>query len=340
MDYRYDIADMRAVEGVEARTLYVVGGLYGNPQALRAVLAMQAAEERTHGALPRLVFNGDFNWFDVAAEDFRRVNDTVLAHDALRGNVETELGRPGEGADCGCNYPTSVEEAVVQRSNRIFTRLAETASAAPELRARLAALPMWRVYRVGPARVGVVHGDAESLAGWRFDAAALRAVSQGEAPAERAVLGGFLDRAGVDAFACTHTCLPAALRLEARQMGAEGKAPGGVIINNGAAGMPNFRGRHEGLITRISADATPHPLALYGTTVQYPGGGAVRYEALPLPYDHAEWLRVFARHWPEGTPAHLNYHGRILHGPEYGLEDAVLAGFTPMEGSKPIRRAG
>jgi hypothetical protein len=52
----------------EADTLYVVGGLYGNPAALAAVL------ERAHqepGGPATIVFNGDFHWLDVDPDDFR-----------------------------------------------------------------------------------------------------------------------------------------------------------------------------------------------------------------------------------------------------------------------------
>ena len=39
----------------------------------------------------RLVFNGDFHWFDADPAAFARVQQQVLEHEALRGNVETEL---------------------------------------------------------------------------------------------------------------------------------------------------------------------------------------------------------------------------------------------------------
>ena len=97
VSYRYGARALRAQPSIEAETLYVAGGLYGNPFALEALLAVVAGDP---GA--KLVFNGDFNWFDVDAEDFRRVNETVLAHHATRGNVETELAQPAKDAGCGC----------------------------------------------------------------------------------------------------------------------------------------------------------------------------------------------------------------------------------------------
>ena len=50
-------------------------------------------------------------------------------------------------------------------------------------------------------------------------------------------------RAGVRAFASSHTCLPVLQCFEGDH----------AVVNNGAAGMPNFRGTRYGLATRISA---------------------------------------------------------------------------------------
>ena len=44
----------------------------------------------------KLVFNGDFNWFNADAMAFEGINRVVLQHVALRGNVETELAAIGE----------------------------------------------------------------------------------------------------------------------------------------------------------------------------------------------------------------------------------------------------
>lgn len=52
-------------------------------------------------------------------------------------------------------------------------------------------------------RVGVVHGDADALAGWRFDVQAL------DDDAALPWLHSAFDAAEVDLFASSHTCLPA-----------------------------------------------------------------------------------------------------------------------------------
>jgi len=296
--YRYSPAVFARAADLEAQSLYIVGGLYGNPFALEAVLAMARREGAT------LVFNGDFNWFDVDPAEFEGVNETVLEHLALRGNVETEIAGEDSGAGCGCAYPEWVGDAEVQRSNEILTRLRETASAYPELRERLAALPMHLVAQIGGLRIGIVHGDAESLAGWQFSQEALR-----ERPERAAAL---LAGSGVDVFACTHTCLPVMREFDAPR----GKA---LIVNNGAAGMPNFRDTRFGLATRIAS--TPSAQALYGARL-----GATVVEAVPVRYDYEAWMARFDRVWPAGSPAALSYRKRIASGPGYEVEQAVRTG--------------
>ncbi len=294
--YRYGAAALQAAPPSEADTLYVVGGLYGNPIALDALDDL-LDEER--GPV-RVCFNGDFHWFDVARADFADIDRRVARHDATLGNVEAEL-LPGAGdAGCGCAYPASVDDATVERSNAIHARLKATALAQPAVLRRLAALPMVARYRVGGLAVGVVHGDADSLAGWRFDIAAL------DDPAEAGWLAAAFEDAGVSLFASSHTCLPAL-----RQVG-----PARAIINNGAAGLANFRGNPDGVVTRIALREPPRP-PLYGTRL-----GGVRVDALPLPIDIARWLPRFLASWPEGSAAHTSYLGRILSGPDHDIRRA------------------
>jgi len=162
LDYRYAPEVLARPAELEAKTLYVIGGLYGNRPALEAVLTLA---ENEPGPVT-LVFNGDFNWFNVDLQGFQSINEAVLKHCALRGNVETELAREEAGDGCGCAYPDWVDDATVARSNAIMRCLRETARQCPELRERLSALPMHSVAQVGGLRIGIVHGDAESLAGW------------------------------------------------------------------------------------------------------------------------------------------------------------------------------
>ena len=294
--YRYGPAAIAAAPERAAGILYVIGGLYGNVPALDAIESMAAAEP----APVTLCFNGDFNWFNVDDASFRLINERVLKNDAILGNVEAEFGQPTDEAGCGCAYPDNVDEGVVERSNRIHASLKHTAARHPDVLARIGALPMVARYRVGDARIGVVHGDADALAGWRFDPPAL------DDPAQQPWRKQVFSAAGVDVFASTHTCVPATRRFDF-----------GLVANNGAAGMPNARGTRFGILTRISGRPSPHQ-TLYGCKV-----GAVSVDSLAVRYDPAAWQREFLRNWPKDSPGWLSYFSRISNGPEYRLQESV-----------------
>lgn len=309
--YRYGPQAIAAAPERPARTLYVVGGLYGNVPALDAVEAMAQAER---GGGATLCFNGDFNWFDVDDADFAEVNRRALRHDATLGNVEAELGADGDDAGCGCAYPDNVDDGVVLRSNRIHARLKATAARHPALLSRLAELPMVARYRVGDCRVGVVHGDAESLAGWRFGVQAL------DDPDAQPWIAAAFASARVDLFASTHTCLPALRRFAPDAVRAGGPGDAGWIANNGAAGMPNFRGALHGLAVRVGESPSPHA-PLHEVAV---AGAFVAL--LPVRYDVARWQAAFLAQWPPGSPAWLSYFDRIARGPAFQPEQALVSG--------------
>lgn len=291
--YRYGAASLAGPVSLHADTLWIAGGLYGNPEALERLLGLYDAEPGRKA----LVFNGDFHWFDVDPADFARVNAGVLEHRATRGNVETELAFPSPGTGCGCGYPDWVGNAEVERSNRIIERL--RAAGSPEELRRLAALPMTVVAEVGGERVAIVHGDADSLAGWGFSQETL-ASDAGVGAAQAAFAS-----AGVRVIASSHTCLPVLQSIGDER----------VIANNGAAGMPNFGGTRFGLATRISVRQCGG--ALYGTQA-----AGIYIEAHPIAYDHDAWCRRFLASWPEGSDAHASYFSRILNGPRYGADMA------------------
>ena len=300
LHYRYPAAALAGPAALTTDTLYVVGGLYGNPLALDALLRLAARETQT----PAIVFNGDFNWFDIDPAGFLQINQAVLRHTALRGNVETELAGDDSEAGCGCAYPDHVGDAEVEYSNRILKQLRTTARAFPGLRQRLAGLSMHLTADVGGVRIGIVHGDAESLAGWGFAHDALAE------PGNTAKFARWFAAAQVRVFACSHTCLPA-LREFAL---AGGK---GLVINNGAAGMPNFSGTRFGVITRVGLGPAPAGSVLYGSRID-----GVHVDALRLEYGHDAWVRQFLANWPEGSPAHSSYFRRIMSGPTFSPEQA------------------
>jgi hypothetical protein len=297
--YRYPPASMNRNPEIEADALYIVGGLYGNVEALETVREMAAAEREA-----ALAFNGDFHWFDIARADFVAVNATVLGRHAIRGNVETELAAEESGAGCGCAYPADVSDSEVSRSNRILESLRETARVHPEIRQQLGALPMNLVARVGGARVGIVHGDAASLAGWGFAHDRLD-----ERKHQRWIENAFRD-AQVQIFASSHTCLPA---MRTFDFGSGEVA----VANNGAAGMPNFAGRCSGVLTRIAT--TPYR----GERLYAVKAGGVYVEAIEVAYDRERWARRFLASWPENSPAHESYWRRLSEGPRFELDKAL-----------------
>ena len=289
--YRYSPRVFRREPEVRAETLYVAGGLYGNVEALQALL------DRVERERAALVFNGDFHWFDVGRADFERIDAAVARFPALRGNVETEIAQDDGEAGCGCAYPADVSDAEVSRSNEILERLRVTASAFAERRARLRGLPMHLVAEVGGARFGIVHGDAASLAGWGFAHDRLAMASH------QAWLESVFRESGMDAFASTHTCLPAYREVA-----------GGIVANNGAAGMPNFAGTRFGLVTRISVRACDPETRVLGVACK-----GVHLDAVRLDYDHEAWTARFLRSWPEASPAYASYFRRITEGPRFPL---------------------
>jgi hypothetical protein len=298
-DYSYSPTVLARPADFSAQTLYVVGGLYGNLAALKAIEELAAGERMP----PQIVFNGDFHWFDAEPEWFTAIARGVARHRALRGNVENEIARSDDiGAGCGCAYPGTVDEDTVRRSNAILSRLRMGAPQAA--RARLNALPLHLVAQVGRLRIGIVHGDAAAVAGWRFAQDAL------DNPRQRPWLKDIARAARVDVFASTHTCL-AALRDFAWPVGRL------IVANNGAAGMPNFAGARCGLITRIATTPSPH-LPLYGLVCD-----GVHIDAIAVDYDHDAFLERFLACWPTGSPAHASYYRRITNGPDYAITQAT-----------------
>jgi hypothetical protein len=116
----------------------------------------------------------------------------------------------------------------------------------------------------------------------------------------------------IDLFASTHTCL-AALRDIALPSGRLS------IMNNGAAGMPNFASTRFGLVTRIATRPPPSP-ALYGIMRRN-----VHINAIALHHDCRAFLDRFLARGPEGSPAHASYFRRIDGGPDHAIADARRA---------------
>ncbi|GGC97549.1 hypothetical protein [Halopseudomonas salina] len=305
LDYHLPSDSFAGAPLFDRQTLYIVGGLYGNRQALTALEKRLAAEPDA-----KAVFNGDMHWFDVEPALFSEIETRLAAHTLLRGNVETELGRPDDSAaGCGCAYPDAVDDHTVERSNQIHARLSSTVNQLPGMAKQLADRPATALVSVAGKRIAITHGDETSLAGW---ACARSVLAE---PARQQALQAWAASNHISVLATSHTCAPAALAM------AEQAVPGLAIINNGAAGMPNFNNGRYGLVTRISTHA--HPSAIYRAQCD----GLV-VEAIPLNYSHDGFMDDFDRQWPENSPAALSYRERILRGTADAPADAMLGGFV------------
>jgi len=179
----------------------------------------------------------------------------------------------------------------------------------------LKSLPFTRTFQVGDARVAAIHGDATCVNGWRFAADALESGPPRNGQLLDATLSSWLERAEVDIFASTHTCLPVFKKLEqgecAKVAGQCTSTKGGIVANNGAAGMGNFERELCGIVTRIAIEYVETPVeALYATWVH-----DVTVEAIPLHFDVQKWLDDdFLPRWPPGSAAHDAYYDRIVGG--------------------------
>ena len=282
----------------QSHCLYVVGGLYGNVFALNEILAMADAE----GA--DVVVNGDIHWFDAETKSFCQIEREIekRALTAINGNVEFELASGQNG--CGCFYPSCTDAGTINRSNLIHARLSRLIKEGCEQFIEIfKKRAKCELVSVGGANIAITHGDEKFLAGWGCSRENL---AQKDRQDE---LNLWFKERKFDVLACTHTCAPAAIALE-----------NGVVINNGAAGMPNFAGKLYGLITRIAI--TPSKEAIYRARL-----GEIYIEALPVRYDTAKFLEWFDQIWKAQSPAEVSYRDRIANGSEGKIKEAIVGGF-------------
>lgn len=292
-----DIFDKVALK--ECSTLYVVGGLYGNLEAFKALNTLAKNDNN-----PLIIFNGDMHWFDKSLKDFMAIENMASPHLPLLGNVEAELKRDTDiGAGCGCSYPKCVSDEDVNRSNMIHRELKSMISFVPNIKESLKTRESIAIVNVSDKKVAITHGDEKSLAGWGCSRESLMNIER------QSELNNWMKKYSIDIFATTHTCAPVCTKLS-----------NGIVINNGAAGMPNFKNSHFGLITRISS--TKHHDALYRGKI-----GEVYVEALPLKYDNQAFIKWFDSLWPKDSAASISYRNRIVSGPNENIDTAILSGF-------------
>lgn len=299
-------------------TLYVAGGLYGNPFAATRLIEMLEAEKSRLGEGGRagMVFNGDMHWFDRTIEDFRRIEEMASPYITLLGNVEAEVRRRNDvGVGCGCAYPDCTDDASVSRSNRIHNIMKREIRPHEDMLSLLDNRDTHMLARVGECTVGITHGDEKLLGGWDC------ALEQLEDVLRQAELSDFMDMNGIDIMATTHTCAAVSARLAS-----------GIVINNGSCGLPTFKGQNFGIVTRISV--LPCDDAVY--RAEYKG---LYVEAVPVRYDHDAYLEWFDGLWPVNSPAEVSYRDRIINGPNAYIENSILGGFNVMPAFREEARA-
>jgi predicted phosphodiesterase len=311
-DYRID-QSVFAPENTRGScdVLYVVGGLYGNTEALKIICDAFEAEPTRNKAL---VFNGDFHWFDVALPEFSQVEATTSQYVRLRGNVETELSRSfsefEDDVGCGCAYPDDVADGDVASSNAIIQQLRKTygqwCSNFKSTRF-LADLPMAARFEIDGLGIAITHGDIDSLAGWTLAHNRMRSTLNDG-------LSSKLAKLDINMVACSHTCLPA-LCSQNNQ----------IVVNNGAAGLANFVNKTSGLISRIAkANQATSARALPVVYESHLGGksGVVQVQALDVQFSDERWQTKFLSQWPAGSAAYESYWNRIRLGTSYTLKQA------------------
>ena len=91
-----------------------------------------------------------------------------------------------------------------------------------------------------------------------------------------------------------------------------------LVLNNGAAGMPNLAGAREGLLTRIATRPFEGPQRRFGLQ-----RGGLHLDAIAIDYDDFAWRHSFLAQWPAGSDAHASYWSRISEGTDHTLDDAL-----------------
>ena len=333
------LADKR--RDVQADVLYVVGGLYGNEQALTVIedgVRAEAVQVAAAGGTLAVCFNADFNFFNADEKSWTatntRIHDFGTATDsnavATAGNVEIEVARDFElttqSAGCGCAYPAYVPANFSDRAGVIVQQLRDAAMEAHGAAAGswiigwLRSLSTSQTYSVDGHRVACIHGDPTCVNGWALAAEHVPDCRGGgtgtRSPAtDVADVSRWFAEADATVFAATHTCVPFLQQFGDR-----------VLANNGSAGMANFSGDTSGIVTRIAAPGMPPSFGVprYGATLR----GGTTVSAISIAFDAATYLAVFDNTWAVGSAAAVSYRDRLADG---------LPHWTPTQADRTAR---
>ena len=242
----------------------------------------------------RLIFNGDFHWLNKKKEEFIAVQEFINKHIAIKGNIEDSLSNPKNFNNCNCDYPDYFPPEETIYSNEIFSQLKKTYLLCDEYKNDLNKLDthFYISIKNGP-NVFVTHGDLLSLNGWSFSSQSIREVKKED-------FLNFFNLVNADVIVSSHTCLP--VFCNAIHRNGEEK----LLLNNGAAGMPNFRNKEFGIIIRISSTEFPDEKVLYRKRIKN-----YFFEAIKLEYANENFVKDFLSNWPFKSPGYKAYFDRI-----------------------------
>lgn len=292
IDYKIDSKLFKNINNINYETIYIAGGIYGNYFALKSLVEMAKKDNAF------IILNGDYHWFDYDYYSFLCIEDIIKDYMVLNGNVEKELLR-NESTGCGCAYPNYVDDDVVKRSNHIHSCLKHNIQD-NKIIAKISSRKEVCTIRLKDYLIGISHGDEKSVAGWSCSNISLRNNER-----QKEIIN-FMDSLQLNVFATSHTCEPIMMYDENH-----------IVINNGAAGMPNFNKSGEGVVTRISFSESID--RIYGSKV-----GELYIDAVAIKYDNEAFIKWFETHWKKGTPAHISYFDRILNGTGKSYKESIL----------------
>lgn len=275
------------IKDIDEDVIYIIGGLYGNIEALKAIKKLSLVESKK----PLLIFNGDIHWFDVLEKDFLEIEKIIEKDIKLLGNVEYELFSNNSNLGCGCNYPTTVSDDVVERSNIIHSIMKKNIknyNILENIKKREKTI----VINYKNKKIAITHGDEKNLAGWDCSRENLTNYDR------RKELSNWFEKNNIDILATTHTCLPIVSKFNKS-----------ILINNGSSGMANIKNETYGLITRIASNS--HSDSVFSVKID-----DIFVELVKINFDLASFLEWFDNIWDSSSPASMSYRNRIINGTE------------------------
>lgn len=276
-------------------TIYIVGGLYGNFEALKTIKDFASNEDE----YPLIIFNGDIHWFDIYEDDFLKVENLIKNDIKLLGNVEYELINPNNNLGCGCNYPEDVDDEVVERSNDIHSTMKDNlknSSILNDIRTR----EKTYVLEYLGKKIAITHGDEKSLSGWDCSIDSLKDKNREQN------LNLWLEENKVDFLVTTHTCLPVVKKLNKK-----------YVLNNGSSGMANIKGTTYGIFIRISNKPCSQAIISIKEDNIY-------LELVKVDFNVESFINWFDNIWNSKSPASISYRNRILNGTNLEKEEIII----------------